>query len=46
MTQYDSKLLDKQFHQVDAARYAEGLLLASAFGVIVVFILLGSTGIA
>ena len=46
MTQYDSELLDKQLHRINAAPYAEGLLLASAFSVIVIFLLLGSAGIA
>jgi hypothetical protein len=46
MTQYDFELLDKQFHRINVAPYAEGLLLACAFSVIIVFILLGSAGIA
>jgi hypothetical protein len=46
MTQYDCDLLDKQFHRINAAPYAEGILLACGFSVIVIFILLGSAGVA
>jgi hypothetical protein len=45
MTQYDRELLDKQCHRINAASYAEGLLIACAFSVIVVCILLGSAGV-
>jgi hypothetical protein len=45
MTQYDRDLLDKQLHRINAAQYAEGLLITCAFSVIIIFILLGSSGI-
>jgi hypothetical protein len=46
MTEYDRELLNKQFHRTNAASYAEGLLIACAFSVIVVFVLLGIAGVA
>lgn len=45
MTQYDLELLDKQFRRINAAPYAEGLLLAVAFSIIAIFLLIGGGGI-
>ena len=46
MTQYDCELLDKQFRRISAAAYAEGILIACAFSVIVICVLLGGVGVA
>jgi hypothetical protein len=45
MTRHDCELLDKQFRWLDQSR-SNGLLVISVASVIIVFMLLGSAGIA